>query len=114
MINKTLSALGLIKRAGKLVLGFDGATECMREKSKEEKLAIISCDASEKTAKRFKDKAATYGVRIEELSFTGREIGEAVGKGPCACGVICGNNFINMLKQAIIKTAEENECRKKD
>ena len=79
-MNKTklLSLLGLSRRAGKLIYGFDSAVESV--KSKKAKCLLYAFDISEKTEKNLKYEAEKYGVEIIKLNLSILDAGNAIGK----------------------------------
>lgn len=77
MNDKLLSLLGLMRRAGKLSLGFDAATDSA--KSGESCLILTSADISPKTLKELNYKINNK-VEILSLSCNQDEIGRAIGK----------------------------------
>ena len=78
MKNKLLSLLGLMRRAGKLINGFDSAIETA--KNKKAVCLLYAYDISEKTEKNLKYEAEKYGVEIVKLNLNISEAGGAIGK----------------------------------
>ena len=105
-MDKVLSAIGLARKAGKLVFGADAVIDEIR--SKKARLTLIASDASESTIKRITDKSVFYGVKYEIIDYTRKELGSALGKPLCACAAVCDGNFAEMYRQAKLKTAEVN------
>ncbi len=75
--NKIYSLLGLCMRAGKVKSGEFATLEAIRKRTA--CLVIVSEDASDNTAKQFKDKCRYYNI---PLAFFGdkESIGRAIGK----------------------------------
>ncbi len=103
-MDRVLSALGLARKAGKLVFGADAVVGAIRDKKAF--LVVITRDASETTKKRINDKSVFYGAKCEIINYTTRELGSALGKPLCACAAVCDGNFAEMYRQAKLKTAE--------
>ena len=81
-IEKTLSALGLCVRAGKVIFGVPQVTEAMRRGGKQAPAAVFEAsDTSENTHKRITDKCAYYQVKHIRLSVDGETLAAALGKG---------------------------------
>lgn len=78
MKNKLLSLLGLMRRAGKLIYGFDSSVEAA--KNKKAVCLLYAYDISEKTEKNLKYEAEKYGVEIVKLNLNISEAGGAIGK----------------------------------
>lgn len=76
--NAPLMALGLAKKAGKLICGAPMVCEAVASKKKPE-LAVLSTGASENTKKKLRDKCAYYGVRLYELDAAPEDISRAIG-----------------------------------
>lgn len=77
--NKTLLALGICAKAGKLVCGTPMICEALKGRHKP-LLVLSASDSSGNTSKRLRDRCAFYGVELAELTATGDELAEAVGK----------------------------------
>jgi ribosomal protein L7Ae-like RNA K-turn-binding protein len=105
-MDKVLLSLGLARRAGKLNFGADAVLEDIR--TKKARLVLIASDASEGTKKRLTDKSIFYGIEYENISYTCKELGAALGRPLCACAAVCDENFAGMYRQAKPKTAEVN------
>lgn len=77
MQSKAMSMIGLAKRAGKLVSGEFASLEAVR--SGTAALVIIAGDASDGTAKKFKDKCSFYNTKLIVFSSKS-ELGALLGK----------------------------------
>ena len=75
-----LGAVGLCRKAGKLIVGTDAVCEALREKKKPCGV-LAAADVSQNTAKRLRDKCATYGVPLVFISAGGEALAAAIGKG---------------------------------
>lgn len=107
-MNKTLSVLGLARRAGKLRWGYETAVDAMQ--SGECCLTLMACDLSDKTKKNVRFEAGRHGVPQAETDFTMEEISAAIGK---KTGVIavCDEGFAEKLKQQLGAAGEREELR---
>ena len=97
--NERLSgSLGLCRRAGKLVMGFDMTVEAIQKGSAE--CVLLSCDCSERTARNIKRIAEENGTEIYILPLTMDEIGYAVAK---RVGVltVCDSGFSKKIKELL-------------
>ncbi|APM38795.1 ribosomal L7Ae/L30e/S12e/Gadd45 family protein [Clostridium kluyveri] len=77
MKNKFLGFIGLIKRAGKLLEGYN----ICEEKIKKNKVYfIVMChDISENTWNKFLNYSNKYKIPIAKLSYSKEELGNAIG-----------------------------------
>ncbi len=78
MNDKTLSLLGLIRRAGKLELGFDASAAAAREGRA--CLLLAAKDVSEKTFKNVRFEAERAGIPALRLPADMETTGHACGK----------------------------------
>lgn len=100
--DKTLSMLGLARRAGKLSMGHDMAQQAV--KNKKAKMLLFCCDASPRLVKEFKKTLELHGVDIPvfETELTIEEIHFFVGY---RAGVLTvddenfSDKIISLLKQ---------------
>lgn len=99
MANEKLSGfLGLAKKAGKLIFGFDMTEEAMRKGNA--KAVLLSADCSERTARNVKRIAEETGTEVLILPLTMDEIGYAVAK---RVGVlsVCDSGFSKKFKELL-------------
>ena len=97
MPNEKLSGfLGLSRKAGKIVFGFDMTAESMQKGTA--KLVLLSNDCSERTARNIKRIAEETGTEILILPLSMDEIGYAVAK---RAGVlsVCDSGFSKKIKE---------------
>jgi len=78
MTDKTLSCIGLCKKAGRLISGTELTAEAIR--GGKIKAAFTSLDASKNTVKRISDCCSYRGVRYIQLPHTSDQIGRALGR----------------------------------
>lgn len=99
MPNEKLSGfLGLARKAGKIVLGFDMTVEAMQKGTA--KQVLLSNDCSERTARNIKRIAGENGTEILILPLSMDEIGYAVAK---RVGVlsVCDSGFSKKIKELV-------------
>ena len=77
-MNKFLSLLGLARRAGKLVAGYDATINLLKEKKAS--LIVIATDISEKTEKNIKFEAEKTDTKTIKVEYTIEEISSNIGK----------------------------------
>lgn len=77
--DRLLGAIGLCKRAGKLICGVPLICTEMR-KGGRVSVVLAASDASDNTKKKLNDKCNFYGVRLVYLPYTAEELADAVGK----------------------------------
>lgn len=77
-MDKFLSFLGIVRKSGKINLGFDSCKEAC--KMKKAKLLILACDLSEKTASKAVRYAEESNVPIIIIPFSMDEIQNAIRK----------------------------------
>ena len=75
-----MGAVGLCRKAGKLVMGTEAVCLALRE-GKKPCGVLAAGDVSQNTAKRLRDKCATYGVPLYFVTENGETLAAAIGKG---------------------------------
>ncbi|MBR2041357.1 MAG: ribosomal L7Ae/L30e/S12e/Gadd45 family protein [Oscillospiraceae bacterium] len=95
---RLLGFLGLCRRAGKLIFGFDMTVEAMRKGTADS--VLLSGDCSERTARNIKRIAEETGTEILILPLSMDEIGYAVAK---RAGVlaVCDSGFSKKIKELL-------------
>ncbi len=95
---RILGFLGLCRKAGKLISGFDMTVEAMQKGTAE--AVLLSGDCSERTARNIKRIAEETGTEILILPLTMDEIGYAVAK---RAGVlaVCDSGFSKKIKELL-------------
>ena len=59
-MSKTLSTIGLCRRAGKLIYGFDAVVEAVKPPGSKVSGVLVTSDLSEKTKKEIRMKKYTF------------------------------------------------------
>ena len=95
-LNKMLSFLGLTRKSGNLVLGYNKNEEAV--KTGKISLMIISKEASENTKDKFKSYSEKYHVPLIE-DFTPDELGYALG--------LEGIAVVGVTKKSMAKKLQE-------
>ncbi len=99
---QVLSAIGLAKRAGKLVAGEMAVEQCVR--SGKAKLLLIATDASAATKERYQNMAS-YHEAPWRFALPKDEMGGAIGKGTRAAAAVTDKGLAAM----IVKRLDEME-----
>ena len=100
---KLLQALGLCRKAGKLIFGTDVVCAALAEPKKP--FAVFSAAGNAaNTEKRLADKCRYYGVRLFSLPFPGEELAAAIGKtGRCAAVAVTDEQLCRLAVGAYEK-----------
>ena len=96
--NRISGFLGICRKAGKLVSGFDMTVETIQKGTAE--VILLSSDCSERTARNIKRIAEENGAEVLILPLTMDEIGYAVAK---RAGVlaVCDSGFYKKIKELV-------------
>ena len=94
-MDSAISLIGLMYKAGKLLLG-DSALENM----KKVKYLLIASDASDKTKERFIKKCEYYQIEFN-MSLTSEQLSKALGKGNIKIIGITDEGFVSSFKSKI-------------
>ena len=84
MTEKTLSYLGLCRRAGKLALGHDAVAEAVRTKTA--RLCLLTEDASPRHRRELEN--AQNKVQIFDMHITAEELSYSIGKKVCVLAIL--------------------------
>lgn len=93
-MDKLLGMLGLAKRAGKVSTGAFVCGKMIR--SKNAKLVILACDASDNTKKSVTDSCNYYNIELMEISDM-YSLGHATGGGERAVISVNDDNFAKAI-----------------
>lgn len=89
---KLSSLIGLSRRAGRLLCGTELTISAVQ--TGKAKLALLACDASERTKKQLRDKCFSHSVKLVELPLSCDDLARAAGKSaPIAAMAISDKNF---------------------
>ena len=102
---KLLSALGLCRKAGKLICGTPLICDALRSAQKP-CAVIMASDNSENTQKKLRDKCAFYEVELLTPDLDGDALSRAIGKsGRMSAVAVTDENFYRLLQGALEKKA---------
>ncbi len=97
-MNKILNILGLMRKAGKLLIGHDAVLLSVRQGKA--KAVLLTSDASSRHKREL--EAASFQGKIIELPFTMEETGFSVGKKSCIFATE-DDGFRNAIEKTITK-----------
>ncbi len=103
---KILRAVGLCRKAGKLLIGTD--TVCAALAGRQKPFAVLTAaDNSEKTDKKLRDKCGFYGVERTTLPVSGERLAHAVGKSAhCAAVAVTDANLYGLVRSTLTEPDE--------
>lgn len=105
-LSGALRALGLAKRAGKVICGTPQVCDALRKKTKPV-LAVLAGEASENSRKRICDKCAYYDVKLLILPCSPETLGHAVGSsGSLAALALTDAGLANLVRTQFEKSIE--------
>lgn len=97
-MEKVLSLLGLMKKAGAIACGEDNSIEAAREGRA--KLLVLASDASDNARKRAENLCVGRKLIKLELECTKAELAWALGMSACSMAAICDLGFaVALLKE---------------
>lgn len=105
MENNYLGLLGLAKRANMLEIGDEAARAAIT--AGRVRLVLLASDASERTQNTFSFFAESASIPHITVSETRAELGNALGRRPCAAIAVCDIGFASALAK---KLAASNEA----
>ena len=95
---RTLQALGLCAKAGRLICGTALICEALRGRHKP-LLVLEAADNSENTAKRLRDRCDFYGVPLVRLEASGERLAGAVGRtGRVAAAAVTDEQLCRLVR----------------
>lgn len=105
--DRLLGAIGLCKRAGKLICGVPLICTEMR-KGSQIQMVLSASDASDNTKKKLNDKCKYYGVALTELPYTADQLSAAVGKdAPIGAVAVTDARLMQAVKEHLPKPAQD-------
>ncbi len=105
-MQKSLRAIGLCRKAGKLVCGTPLVCEALKGKQKPFLVVEVS-DNSINTAKKLADKCAYYGVEKIRLEADGEALARALGKRARVAAVAIIDEQLSRLVRSTLKEISE-------
>lgn len=99
MEDKALGLLGLMRRAGAIVLGEDNSAETV--KAGRAKLLVLSSDVSDSARRKAEGFSHGRNVQIVPLHYTREELGASLGVKSCAMAALTDMGFSNALMKAL-------------
>ena len=106
---EALLALGMAKRAGRIVCGTPLVCKALSAKTPPA-LIIVSAHASDNTKKRLRDKSNFYGVSLYELDVGTDEISAAIGgNAQVAACAICDQGLARLFLAKAENDLKRNE-----
>ena len=97
-MNNRLSTIGLCKRAGKLILGFDAVIGEIKAPGKRVSGVLLTSDLSEKTKKEVRFECEKAGVTFTVIPETLDEIKEITGKRAGVIAVLDDGLYGSLIK----------------
>lgn len=102
-MNRLLSSLGLCRKAGKLVLGFDGVKGAILDGSAQ--LVLLSSDLSQKTRKEVLFHAQQQHRPVLQTGLTMEEV-QSVFRKKCGVFALTDPGFAAMIRKQIAANEE--------
>lgn len=106
MNDRLLSFLGICRRAGKLVIGFDPLREAVEQGKAY--LVLVASDISENTLKKVRVVSQHSGIDCYTVNRSKDEISFSLGK-TCACLAIIDKGFADKLTELILAEQKKEE-----
>ncbi len=103
-MNKTLSLLGLARKAGKICVGFDACKEAMENKKRKPEIIVLASDVSEKTKKNIMFYGDKEKVEVVSAKFNMEETQNLFRKKVGVIGVL-DKDFAKGIKSSTEITA---------
>lgn len=98
-----LSTLGLARRAGKLLYGYDSVLENQQKIN----AVFIASDSSDKTKQNINYIFSKYNLTPETINYTKTELGYAIGTKPVGIIGIADPGFTKLLKAKLSTEVSE-------
>ena len=109
MNNNYLAFLGLAKKAGALEVGDEAARAAIS--AGKVRLVLIASDSSERTRSAFEFFSESANVPCITVKDTRAELGNALGRRPCAVVAVCDIGFAAALVKKLSEgNAEAKAC----
>ncbi|MBP3857961.1 MAG: 50S ribosomal protein L7 [Ruminiclostridium sp.] len=98
-MNSRLSTIGLCRRAGKLVIGFDAVIGEVKSPKGMTGGVLLASDLSEKTKKEVRYECEKTGAAVTEIPETLDEIKEVTGKRAGVIAVLDDGLYGSLIKE---------------
>lgn len=95
-MKRFLSTLGLCRRAGKLIYGFDPVCEEIKKPKSKVCGVVAASDISEKTLKEIKFICDRYGIRLFSADADMEEIKAVLGKRTGVIAILDEGLFVSL------------------
>lgn len=95
-MNKSLGVIGLCRKAGKLIFGFDAVVFEMKRKNSKVKGVFLAKDISENSQKEIRFFAEKYNVNVIATEFTMNDI-ESVLKKRTGILAVTDSGFFKLI-----------------
>ncbi len=105
-MKNSLGTIGLCRRAGKLIFGFDAVKDEISKPKSAVSGVVIADDLSEKTIKEVRFVCDKYGVEICKPNVTMDEIKGVIGKYTGILGILDEGLFRSITKQQLNRTGD--------
>jgi len=102
--NKLLSLLGICRKAGKLVHGFDAVSESVKQGTA--KLVLVSCDISPKTKKEIEFISSKTNTKVITAPVTMSGIEQKTGKRAGVLAIL-DDGLAKAVNEAAVRAGEE-------
>ena len=98
---KLLRAIGLCRKAGKLLIGTDAVCEALAGRQKP--FAVFAAaDNAENTEKKLRDKCRFYRTELILLPVSGEDLAHAIGKkARCAAVAVTDENLCRLVRSTL-------------
>ncbi|MBO6301116.1 MAG: ribosomal L7Ae/L30e/S12e/Gadd45 family protein [Ruminiclostridium sp.] len=97
-MNNRLATIGLCRRAGKLVLGFDAVVAEIKSPKKTVSGVLLASDLSEKTKKEVRYECEKAGTAVDEIPETLDELKRITGKRAGVIAVLDDGLYSSAIK----------------
>ena len=101
-MDRILSLLGLMRKAGALVPGEDASSEAVL--AGKARLLLLPCDAGEKKRGRAERYTDGRSCLLVELPYSESELSEAVGTGGCTMAAVTEIGFADSLMKKLAES----------
>ena len=104
MKDKLLPLLGICRKAGKLIHGFDAVSDAVKNKTA--KLVLVSCDTSPKTKKEIEFISSKINIKVITVPITMSDIEHKTGKRAGVLAIL-DDGLAKAVNEAAVRAGEE-------